>query len=61
MMDPFKQHSNVTTAYFGSGKINAVTPALLRYDRRSCDSNYSRLKQCNAMSNELSQVQRSSC
>ena len=29
MMDPFKQHSNVTTAYIGSGKIKAVIPALL--------------------------------
>ena len=33
MMDPFKQHLNVTTAYFGSGKINAVIPAL--FDRVS--------------------------
>ena len=28
MMDPFKQHLNVTTAYFRSGKIKAVIPAL---------------------------------
>ena len=29
MLDPFKQHSNVNTAYFRSGKINAVILALL--------------------------------
>ena len=30
MMDPFKQYSNVTTAYIGSEKIKAVILALLK-------------------------------
>ena len=30
MMDPFKQHSNVITAYFESAEINAVILALLK-------------------------------
>ena len=30
MMDPFKQHSNETTAYIGSGQIKAVILALLK-------------------------------
>ena len=35
MMDPFKQYSNVTTAYFRSGKINAVIrsyPGFIKQD-----------------------------
>ena len=30
MMDPFKQHLNVATAYIGSGQIKAVILALLK-------------------------------
>ena len=35
MMDPFKQYSNVTTAYFRSGKVNAVIrsyPGFIKQD-----------------------------